>query len=93
MLVLQVAYSSKVLSESEILDLAQNFIRPHLVSVRGAAVSLPFGGKGREIAFDLDSQAMQAHGLSPADIQTARDQPCPGANPPASPRSVVSSMP
>ena len=69
--VLQVAYSSKVLSESEILDLAQNFIRPHLVSVRGASVSAPFGGKGRQINFDLDSQAMQAHGLSATDVQNA----------------------
>ena len=69
--VLQVAYSSKVLSEGDILDLAQNFIRPHMVSVPGAAVPLPFGGKQREIAFDLDSQAMQAHGLSATDIQTA----------------------
>jgi CzcA family heavy metal efflux pump len=69
--VLQVAYSSKVLSESEILDLAQNFIRPHLVSVRGAAIALPFGGKGRQINFDLDTEAMQAHGLSATDIQNA----------------------
>src|SRR5580698_1836112 len=69
--VLQVAYSSKVLSESEILDLAQNFIRPHLVSVRGASIALPFGGKGRQINFDLDTQAMQAHGLSATDIQNA----------------------
>ena len=69
--VLQVAYSSSVLSESEILDLAQNFVRPHLVSVRGAAIALPFGGKGRQINFDLDSQAMQAHGLSATDIQNA----------------------
>ena len=69
--VLQVAYSSKVLSESEILDLAQNFIRPHLVSVRGASIALPFGGKGRQINFDLDPQAMQAHGLSATDIQNA----------------------
>jgi CzcA family heavy metal efflux pump len=69
--VLQVAYSSKVLSEGDILDLAQNFIRPHLVSVRGAAAPLPYGGKQRQIAFDLDAQAMQAHGLSAADVQNA----------------------
>jgi multidrug efflux pump subunit AcrB len=66
-----VAYSSKELSEGDILDLAQNFIRPHLVSVRGAAAPLPYGGKQREIAFDLDAQAMQAHGLSAADVQNA----------------------
>jgi len=69
--VLQVAYSSKSLSEGQILDLAQNFIRPHLVSVQGASIPGPFGGKQREIAFDLDSQALQAHGLSAADVQTA----------------------
>jgi multidrug efflux pump subunit AcrB len=69
--VLQVAYSSKILSESQILDLAQNFVRPHMVSVRGAVVTLPFGGKQRQIAFDLDTQAMQARGLSAGDIQTA----------------------
>jgi CzcA family heavy metal efflux pump len=69
--VLQVAYSSKVLSEGDILDLAQNFIRPHLVSVRGAAAPLPYGGKQRQIAFDLDAQAMQAHGLSATDVQAA----------------------
>ncbi len=69
--VLQVAYSSKVLSEGEILDLAQNFIRPHLVSVRGAAAPLPYGGKQRQIDFDLDAQALQAHGLSATDVQAA----------------------
>ena len=35
--VLQIAYSSKVLSEQQLLDLAQNTIRPHLATVRGAA--------------------------------------------------------
>jgi CzcA family heavy metal efflux pump len=69
--VLQVAYSSTVLSESQILDLAQNFVRPHLVSIPGASTSLPFGGKNREIAFDLDPQAMQARGLSASDVQNA----------------------
>jgi CzcA family heavy metal efflux pump len=69
--VLQAAYSSKVLSEGQILDFAQNFIRPHLVSVPGASAPLPYGGKNREIAFDLDSQAMQAHGLSATDVQAA----------------------
>ena len=69
--VLQVAYSSKQLSESQILDLAQNFIRPHLVSVKGAAVPGPNGGRQRQVSFDLDAQAMQARGLSAADIQSA----------------------
>ena len=37
--VLQIAYSSKVLSEQQLLDLAQNTIRPHLATVRGAAIA------------------------------------------------------
>jgi CzcA family heavy metal efflux pump len=69
--VLQVAYSSKVLSESEVLDLAQNFVRPHLVSVPGLSLALPFGGKNRQISFDLDAEAMQARGLSAGDVQAA----------------------
>ena len=38
--VLQVAYSSKVLSEAEVLDQAQNFVRPHLVSVPGLSLAV-----------------------------------------------------
>jgi len=69
--VVQVAYSSTTLSESEVLDLAQNFVRPHLVTVPGASLALPFGGKNRQITFDLDSEAMQARGLSASDVQAA----------------------
>ena len=69
--VLQVAYSSTVLSESEVLDLAQNFVRPRLVTVPGLSLALPFGGKNRQISFDLNSNAMQARGLSAGDVQAA----------------------
>ena len=69
--VLQIAYSSKVLSEQQLLDLAQNTIRPHLATVRGAASPAAYGGKQRQVVLDLDPQAMQAHGLSPQDVQAA----------------------
>jgi multidrug efflux pump subunit AcrB len=42
--VIQVSMSSKTLSQQEITDLGNNFIRSQLVPVRGAAVSVPAGG-------------------------------------------------
>ena len=69
--VLQLALSSKTLSEQQILDLAQNTLRPTMVSVPGAAFPAPYGGKARQVQIDLDPQAMQAHHVSATDVQTA----------------------
>ncbi|HQU06919.1 MAG TPA: efflux RND transporter permease subunit [Ferrovaceae bacterium] len=69
--ILQLALSSKVLSEDRIFDLGQNFIRPQLATVRGSAVPSPYGGKVRQIQIDLDPQAMQSKGISPDDVSTA----------------------
>ncbi|HEY4274649.1 MAG TPA: efflux RND transporter permease subunit [Rhizomicrobium sp.] len=69
--VLQLALSSKVLSEQQILDLAQNNLRSGLVSVPGSSYPAPYGGKSRQIQVDLDPRAMQAHKVSATDIQTA----------------------
>ena len=69
--VLQLALSSKTLSEQQILDLAQNSLRPGLVAVPGAAFPAPVGGKAREVQIDLDPQAMQAHNISASDVQNA----------------------
>ena len=43
--ILQLALSSKTLSEQQLYDLGNNFIRTQLATVQGAAVPLPFGGK------------------------------------------------
>jgi CzcA family heavy metal efflux pump len=69
--VMQLAMSSKVLSEQQVLDYSQNFVRPRLTTVRGAAVPYSYGGKTREIQIDLDPNAMQARGLSSQDVQNA----------------------
>jgi multidrug efflux pump subunit AcrB len=69
--VLQLALSSKTLSEQELQDLAQNGLRPGLVSVPGAAVPAPYGGKFRSVQVDLDPRAMQAHQVSATDVQNA----------------------
>jgi multidrug efflux pump subunit AcrB len=69
--VLQLALSSKTLSEQELQDLAQNGLRPGLVSVPGAAIPAPYGGKFRSVQVDLDPRAMQAHQVSATDVQNA----------------------
>jgi multidrug efflux pump subunit AcrB len=69
--VLQIAYSSNVLSEQQLFDLAQNSVRPRLATVRGAASPGAYGGKTREVLLQLDPLALQAHNLSAQDVQTA----------------------
>jgi multidrug efflux pump subunit AcrB len=69
--ILQLALSSKTLSEQQLYDLGNNFIRTQLATVQGAAVPLPFGGKVRQVVVDINSQAMQARGLSPLDVVNA----------------------
>jgi multidrug efflux pump subunit AcrB len=69
--IIQLALSSKKLSQDKLFDLGQNFIRPQLVTVNGAAVPSPYGGKVRQVQVDLDEQAMQAHGISADDVVNA----------------------
>ena len=52
--ILQIAVSSKTLPEQTLFDYAQNFIRPQLASVPGAAIPSPYGGKVRQIQVDID---------------------------------------
>jgi CzcA family heavy metal efflux pump len=81
--VLQLAFSSKSLSEQQVLDYSQNFARPRLTTVAGAAVPFSYGGKYRSVQIDLDPQAMEAHGLSAGDVQNAfasQDQIQPAGN-------------
>jgi multidrug efflux pump subunit AcrB len=69
--ILELAFSSKTLGEGQIYDTAQNFIRPALATVPGAATPSPYGGKVRQIQIDLNPTALQAKGLSPADVGAA----------------------
>jgi len=69
--VVQLAFSSTSLSEQEVLDYSQNFARPRLTTIPGAAVPFSYGGKFRAVLIDLDPTAMQARGLSSTDVQNA----------------------
>ena len=69
--ILQLALSSKTVSQTALFDLAQNFIRPQLATVAGAAIPAPYGGKVRQVQVDLDMDKLQAKNLSPQDVVTA----------------------
>jgi multidrug efflux pump subunit AcrB len=69
--ILQLGLESKTLSEQEIYDLAQNFIRTPLATVQGASIPGPYGGKQRQILVDLDPSAMYAKQLSATDVSNA----------------------
>ncbi|MBV1699103.1 MAG: efflux RND transporter permease subunit, partial [Hyphomicrobiales bacterium] len=62
------ALSSKTLHQAKLFDLGQNFIRPQLATVAGAAIPSPYGGKILQVQVDLDQQAMQAHSVSADDV-------------------------
>ncbi|HWE02041.1 MAG TPA: efflux RND transporter permease subunit [Tepidisphaeraceae bacterium] len=69
--VIMISLGSNELSEQEISDLGNNFIRTQLVTVNGAAVPVPYGGKTRVVSVDLDPDALYTRGLSPQDVTNA----------------------
>src|SRR5690349_13848928 len=71
--VIQIGFTSDSLSEQQLFDFGNNFIRTQLATVQGAALPYPYGGKQRDISVDIDSAALQSKGLSPVDIVNAID--------------------
>jgi multidrug efflux pump subunit AcrB len=69
--VVQLGLSSPTLSEQNLNDTALNFLRPQLVTIPGAAVPYPYGGKSRLVSVDLDTRALLAKGLTPSDVVSA----------------------
>jgi multidrug efflux pump subunit AcrB len=69
--IIQLSLSSNTLPDTALNDLGQNIIRPDLAVVRGASVPQPYGGKPRVIMVDLDQEALQSRGLTPADVTEA----------------------
>jgi CzcA family heavy metal efflux pump len=66
--ILQLALSSTKLPQMKLFDFGQNFIRPQLATVQGAAVPSPYGGQVRDVQIDLEQHAMQAHNVSAEDV-------------------------
>ncbi|MEO6848697.1 MAG: efflux RND transporter permease subunit, partial [Chthoniobacterales bacterium] len=69
--VLQLGMSSDKLGEQEINDLSMNFIRTQLITVPGAGVPYPYGGKMRQVMVDIDLYKLRSKGLTPSDVVNA----------------------
>ena len=69
--VLQLALGGEGLSEQQLYDVGTNVIRTRLITVPGASIPQPYGGRQRQIVMDLNPQALAARGLSSADVSTA----------------------
>ncbi len=66
--IIQLGLSGEGMSEQQLNDYGLNAIRTQLVTVDGAGIPYPYGGKQRQVQVDLDLQALQAKGLSPVDV-------------------------
>src|SRR5256712_1427278 len=62
--ILQLGLNSNTLTEQQLYDYAQNFIRTRLSTVSGISVPLPYGGKVRTILAGRDHDALYGKGLS-----------------------------
>src|SRR6476469_1202498 len=69
--IIQLALSGKGLPAQTLFDLGLNFVRVPVVTVPGAAMPYPFGGKFRQLQIDIDPEQMRAHGLSGQDVANA----------------------
>ncbi|MDR3750184.1 MAG: efflux RND transporter permease subunit [Terracidiphilus sp.] len=69
--ILMLGLTGEGLNEQQLNDLATNSIRNQLATIEGAQTPFPYGGKVRQIQVDLDLHALQAKGLSPADVVNA----------------------
>jgi multidrug efflux pump subunit AcrB len=69
--ILQLGVSGTGMTEQALNDTAANFIRPQLITVPGAQLPLPYGGKQRQVLIGMDQAAMQARGIAPIDLLNA----------------------
>ena len=66
--VLQLGVSGPGMSEQQLNDLSLNFLRPQLITVPGAVIPLPYGGKPRQVMINMDQNLMQAKNVSPREV-------------------------
>src|SRR5579883_1031742 len=69
--ILQIGLSSRSLSEQQLSDLGINFLRPRLITIEGAELPAPYGGRNRLVTVDLDPQRLFQRGISGADVVNA----------------------
>ncbi|MEA3300634.1 MAG: efflux RND transporter permease subunit [Pseudomonadota bacterium] len=75
--VLQLVLSSDSMSEAQLYDYARLQLRSQIQTIPGIRMTLPYGGAARQIMVDLDPDALQTHGLTPADVTQALERGSP----------------
>ncbi len=69
--IMQIAFSSDTMSESEVYDYVNLRVRTQLSVIRGVRFPLPMGGRQRQTVVDLDPEALRSRGISPSDVSLA----------------------
>jgi multidrug efflux pump subunit AcrB len=69
--IVQVSLGGQGLSQTELYDLGQNFVRGQLATINGAAVPLPYGGEQRSIMVDVEPLQLAANHLTASDLSLA----------------------
>src|SRR6266513_368835 len=72
--IIQLALSGQGLAEQQLNDIGLNFLRTQLVTVPGAVIPFPYGGKQRQIMADLKPGLLQSKGLAAGDVVSALSQ-------------------
>ena len=69
--IIQYGLAGPGMTEQQLNDLGLNFIRTQLVTVPGAGIPYPYGGKQRQVQVDINLPALQSKGLTPSDVVSA----------------------
>jgi CzcA family heavy metal efflux pump len=69
--ILQLGLSGKGLSEQQLNDYGLNFVRTQLITIPGAVVPYPYGGKQRQVMVSMNQGLMQSKGISPVEVLNA----------------------
>ncbi len=69
--IIQMGLSGKGLSEQQLNDVGLQFVRTQLITVPGAVVPLPYGGKQRQIMINMDQNLMQSKHITSNDVLKA----------------------
>jgi multidrug efflux pump subunit AcrB len=63
-----VTMNGEGMTDGNLKDIAQNFVRNQLAGVHGASIPQPFGGPWRQIQFYVDPYKLEARQISPMDV-------------------------
>jgi multidrug efflux pump subunit AcrB len=69
--ILQLGVSGNNLTEPQLNDIALNFLRTQLVTVPGASIPFPYGGKTRQVMVTINQERLQSKRLSANDVLQA----------------------